>query len=82
MSSSKYFIDDLSSIFIEKIEQAMEALMASNSQLDKEYYKGQVFAYYDILETLRSQAEAFGITELKLDSIQLEKYLAEIKTND
>lgn len=63
------YISDLVEILIEKIEE-----LKNGSEKD-DYVKGQIFSYYDTLDTIKSQAELFDIKIDRLDELNLESYL-------
>ncbi len=63
------YISDLVEILIEKLED-----LKNNSEKD-DYIKGQIFSYYDTLDTIKSQAELFDVKIDKLERLNLESYL-------
>ena len=76
VDSYKEYLTDSISILIDKMKE-LESEMYDSEQQDKEYIKGQIMAYYDVLTTLSSQAEAFDISlaDLGLEGLNLERYL-------
>lgn len=70
------YLTDLVSILLDKMKE-LENEINDSEQKDREYLKGQIMAYYDILDTLKSQAELFEISlaDLGLENLTLEKYL-------
>ncbi|WP_163444388.1 hypothetical protein [Flavobacterium columnare] len=69
------YLEDLASILLEKLKN-LENEITNCDENDKDYFKGQIIAYYDILTILKSQSEAFGIEILNLQgNLDLERYL-------
>ncbi|WP_420571649.1 hypothetical protein [Kordia sp.] len=64
------YISDLARILIEKLEE-----LKTESKKDN-HIKGQIFAYYDALDLIKSQAMLFEIAIPELDDITLEEYLS------
>ena len=70
------YLTDLVSILLDKMEE-LNSEISDSEQNEREYLKGQIMAYYDILDTLKSQAELFDLSliDLGLEGLNLEKYL-------
>ncbi len=74
-NTQNMFIKDLAFILIEKLEVNATELRTCNNVEEKEYLKGQIFAYYDILDTIKNQALLFDIDIDFLQETNLLKYL-------
>ena len=76
VNNYKEYIIDSIYLFVDKIKE-LETEIRDSNQNDKEYIKGQIMAYYDVLTTLSSQSEMFDIplSDLGLENLSLEKYL-------
>jgi len=75
MDNYKNFLIDLVSIQIKKLTELENEISGCNEQ-DKDYIKGQIMGYYDVLTIMKSQSELFGILIPPLeDELDLERYL-------
>ena len=77
METYKYYLKDLVTLLKEKLEQAYNDLSEKPLKNEEGFLLGQKFALYDVLDLIKSQANAFGIplNEIGLDNYILEKYL-------
>jgi hypothetical protein len=76
MSNDTYlhYLSDLVDILMDKLKE-IEIDLSSDLEVDKVFLKGQIFAYYDTLTIIKSQAEAFDIKIARLNDENLERYL-------
>ena len=73
MEKYKYFLDDLVGLLKEKLENAHEDMLLKNTNSSKD----RVFAFYETLDLIKSQAKVFGIplSEIGLNNYNIEKFL-------
>ena len=60
MENYKNFLIDFVSIQIKKLTELEDEISNCNEQ-DKDYIKGQIMGYYDVLSTMKSQSDLFNI---------------------
>lgn len=74
----KNYLVDIILIYKQKADEALKAYKVHKTSADKDYYQGQLFSFYDVLTTLKMQANAFKIPEdeIGLNAIQPENYLS------
>ena len=72
----KYYISDSVTLIIDKLKD-LEIQLQKCKTDELDYIQGQIFAHYDTLTLLQSQAEAFDIplSDIGLENLNLEKYL-------
>jgi hypothetical protein len=68
------YLVDLVFIQLDKLNQLKEELSSCKEE-DKDFIKGQIMAYYDTLDRIKSEAENFDIQIKELEKIDLETYL-------
>ncbi len=68
------FIKDLVFIHLDSINKIKRELIEASAN-DKDYIKGKLMAYYEVLTIIKSQAELFDIDVHALSNINLETYL-------
>ncbi len=73
-NSYQYYLEDVIHILRQKGESIKEDFL--NKDKD-EFLSGQLFAYYEILDLIKSQAIAFGLDlrKIKLDELEPEDFL-------
>jgi len=73
-NSYRYYLEDMICILRQKGESIKEDFL--NKDKD-EFLSGQLFAYYEILDLIKSQAIAFGLDlrKIKLDELEPEDFL-------
>ncbi|MFZ2899000.1 MAG: hypothetical protein WA004_10280 [Saprospiraceae bacterium] len=73
----KYFIQDLVTLFKEKLEENHMESKSDLPQSKRDFVKGEVFAYYEMLDLIKSQCIAFDIPldEFGLEDYNLESFL-------
>jgi hypothetical protein len=57
------FVKDLFVLIQEKYDASLAKEPAPESEIDVAYHQGISFAYYDVLDLIRSQLIAFGYNE-------------------
>lgn len=68
------YLLDLIFIQLEKLNQLKEEISSCKEE-DKDFIKGQIMAYYDTLDRIKSEAGNFEIEIKELENINLEAYL-------
>ncbi|MBW1294546.1 hypothetical protein [Aquimarina litoralis] len=74
INNYKNYLNDLVLILVDKLEE-FKTEIDNSSEEDKNYCKGQIMAYYDTLDIMKTQADLFEIQQDTLKSINLEDYL-------
>jgi hypothetical protein len=68
------YLVDFIFIQLDKLNQLKEEISSCQEE-DKDFIKGQIMAYYDTLDRLKSEAENFDINLKELENVNLETYL-------
>lgn len=63
------FLKDLTLLLQGKYNDTLGSCRAGESEADSQFRSGQNFAYYDVLDLIRSQLCAFGISAPELEPV-------------
>lgn len=74
MKENNYYLNDLVSIYVDKLE-ALTKEIQDSPEKERDYIRGQIMAYYDVLTIMESQAELFDLEIAKFKNLDLMKYL-------
>ncbi|MCC9019167.1 hypothetical protein [Flavobacterium lipolyticum] len=74
MNKYENYLIDLVSIQLEKLKE-LEYEISICKEEDKDYIKGQIMAYYDVLAIMKSQSDLFNILISLPAETDLERYL-------
>jgi hypothetical protein len=80
MDKNRLFIEDFVTIIHEKAEELLkerEYYSIKENEVELQYINGQLYTYFDILSTLKLQAQSFEIPveQINLNKIDEYRYL-------